>query len=77
MSVRGAGRPRKQPSSSASTSAFAPKSSCQHFKLAYSDEFPCIVPSSVGKSYARCMACESDFSVAHGGYDDVFRHTSL
>lgn len=29
----------------------------------------------VSESLARCTACESDFSIAHGGYDDVFRHT--
>lgn len=78
MSGRGAGRPRKRSSSKgADTSACAPKASKsgQRFKSSYSADFPCIVPSSVGESYARCTACESDFTIAHGGYDDVFRHT--
>ena len=77
MNARGAGRPRKWPSSSdnPSASTSGAKSCFQRFKSTYTNDFPCILPSSVSKTYARCMVCESDFSVAHGGYDDVVRHT--
>ena len=29
---------------------------------------------TIGESYARCTFCNSDFSVAHGGKNDVVAH---
>ena len=58
------------------TSASQPKKQRreQSFRQAYSEKYPCIVPSILGKSSARCTLCEIDFSISHGGMDDVNRH---
>ena len=34
-----------------------------------------IMASSKGDQYAHCKLCKSDFSVVHGGFNDVTRHT--
>ena len=46
----------------------------QKFRKEYSEKFPCIRPSAKGVYYARCMTCESDFTISHGGMLDVKRH---
>ena len=33
-----------------------------------------IVASSKGDQYAHCKLCKSDFSVAHGGFNDITHH---
>ncbi len=33
-----------------------------------------IIASSKGDQYAHCKLCKSDFSVAHGGFNDITRH---
>ena len=35
---------------------------------------PCIQPSKVGKTYARCTVCSFNLSIKHGGFDDVSKH---
>ena len=34
-----------------------------------------IITSSKGDQYAHCKLCKSDFSVAHGGFNDITRHS--
>lgn len=46
------------------------------FQKAYTDEFPCIVSSRKGNTFAMCIVCQTDFSVAHGGRSDVLKHVS-
>ena len=46
----------------------------QRFRKEYSEKFPCVRPSTKGVYCARCMTCESDFTISHGGMLDVKRH---
>lgn len=52
------------------------KTAQQCWKSSYSEENPEIVKSTKGDQYAFCKACESHFSVAHGGGHDVSRHVT-
>ena len=57
--------------------ASKPKRKCPvggKFKASW--ELPAgIMASSKGDQYAYCKLCKSDFSVVHGGFNDVTRHT--
>eukprot|EP00745_Piridium_sociabile_P033690 TRINITY_DN57899_c0_g1_i1.p1 TRINITY_DN57899_c0_g1~~TRINITY_DN57899_c0_g1_i1.p1 ORF type:complete len:405 (+),score=95.04 TRINITY_DN57899_c0_g1_i1:479-1693(+) len=46
----------------------------QHYLASYSKDFPCIAPSKLGPTYARCNVCDIDFVVTHGGASDVSAH---
>ena len=43
----------------------------QEFKTEYTKRWDFIKPSKIDKYHARCTLCESDFSVAHGGANDI------
>lgn len=45
------------------------------FNQAYSEEFPHIIASRKGNNFAFCAACRCDFSLAHAGRNDVFKHS--
>ncbi len=44
------------------------------FKDTYKNDFPCIVESGEGPTYALCTVCRSDFSIAAGGANDIKNH---
>ena len=44
----------------------------QKFLPSYTKDFPCIISTE----HARCVPCELDFKISHGGLDDVSRHCS-
>ena len=46
----------------------------QAFRKEYEQDFPAIQASKKGKKHAYCYACNSDFSIAHGGQYDVKKH---
>ena len=46
----------------------------QRFKAEYSDAWPAVKPSSRGDIFAYCTVCHIDFSVQHGGRDDIRKH---
>lgn len=46
----------------------------QLFLPSYTKAYPCVQASKVAKTHARCTVCEFDFSVKHGGFDDVSKH---
>ena len=39
-------------------------------------DIPYITYSSLGNLYARCTACNFDFTVSHGGKSDITKHIS-
>ncbi|KAG8590542.1 hypothetical protein GDO81_006790 [Engystomops pustulosus] len=45
-----------------------------HFKDAWMKEHPFLKKSRRGNSFAFCELCAADFSVGHGGYNDITRH---
>ncbi len=63
-------------SSSESSSGPAAKKKCQaggKFKVSW--KLPVgITASSKGAEYAHCKLCMRDFSIAHGGFNDITRH---
>ena len=52
------------------------KKRCQPFLGSYTTKWQCIKQSQTKNvpGYAFCTVCGCDFSVAHGGKDDVRRH---
>lgn len=46
----------------------------QTFKEEYSKKWKCIVSSKKSPNHARCSVCASDFSIGHGGANDVQWH---
>ena len=46
----------------------------QVFINKYSDEFPCTKRSKRGDGFALCTVCSCDFSIAHGGRNDIAKH---
>ncbi len=46
----------------------------QKFKSDYTRDFPCIKVSRKGNFHAYCSVCNCDFSIQHGGRDDIKRH---
>ena len=50
------------------------KKKTQQFRQAYCKTWPCISPSSKGDNMAFCKLCRTDFSISHGGANDVMRH---
>lgn len=46
----------------------------QKYKPDYHKDFPCIVASKVGDTYAFCTVCACDLKIAHGGRNDIQRH---
>ena len=46
----------------------------QHFLDSYVEKWPCISRSTLGIYFAKCNACNCDFSVKHGGGNDIFKH---
>lgn len=46
----------------------------QKYKESYHEEWPCISKSRKGELHAFCTTCSRDFSVNHGGSNDVKRH---
>lgn len=45
-----------------------------HFDSGWIQEIPGICKSSKGNTYAHCSFCISDFSISHGGRNDVTTH---
>ncbi|XP_063222680.1 xyloside xylosyltransferase 1 isoform X3 [Bacillus rossius redtenbacheri] len=45
------------------------------FNKLYAEEFLHIILSRKGENYAYCVACRFDFSLAHAGRNDVFKHS--
>jgi hypothetical protein len=60
-------------SNSSLPSAKRPKRLC-HFDDSWPKEFKGIKKSSLGDTFARCVLCNSDFSIGHGGRNDVTAH---
>lgn len=58
------------------TSNKSSKSYFQTFKESYTNDFPSIQKSSKGVKFAFCYICRNDFSISHGGRNDVFRHVN-
>lgn len=48
----------------------------QSFKESYSTDFSFIKKSSKGESYSYCIICKVDFSISHGGRNDITAHAS-
>ena len=46
----------------------------QTFRKEYSNKWPCIIRSKVDEFTARCTVCECDFSISHGGANDITAH---
>ena len=46
----------------------------QTFREEYHKKWPCITASLKGEHFARCSLCSCDFSVGHGGSNDVHVH---
>lgn len=46
------------------------------FQQAFTKEFPCIISSKKGSTFAMCTVCNCEFSVAHGGKTDVVKHVN-
>lgn len=46
----------------------------QHFREAYSAEFPCILRSRKGEKFAFCSVCACDINIAHSGKSDIVTH---
>ena len=68
----------EQGSSSKSIEPAKKKSKKYHQKFlpSYTKDFPCIIASKISTEHARCVPCELDFKISHGGLDDVSRHCS-
>ena len=47
---------------------------CQQFLDKYTLNFPGIKRSTIGPTFAHCTFCNDDFSIHHGGADDIKRH---
>ena len=47
----------------------------QHYRREYTQEWPCIVSSSIDTLHAYCTLCNKNLSVKSGGRDDVKKHT--
>ena len=41
---------------------------------AWADKYPGVRKSPKGESFALCSICQDDFSVSHGGRNDVEKH---
>ena len=51
------------------------KKYCVKFKNSWCNKFKFIQKSRKGEGFASlCTVCESDFSIAHGGENDINRH---
>lgn len=48
----------------------------QKFRSDYIISWPFLCPSKLGDSHAHCKTCCSDFSISHGGRDDIKKHIS-
>ena len=46
----------------------------QEFIDTYIDKWPGITRSTVGIHYAKCNACNTDFSIKYGGSNDITKH---
>jgi hypothetical protein len=46
----------------------------QRYLASYALELPGIQVSTISKEHAFCSICSVDFSVAHGGRNDVSKH---
>ena len=46
------------------------------FKDSWPSKFSYIRKSSKGDNFAHCTVCRSDFSVGHGGENDITRHNA-
>lgn len=44
------------------------------FKKDFIEEFPLIIESRKGNTFAFCSACRCDFLIAHGGRRDIVKH---
>ena len=51
-----------------------PKQYSQVFLNSYTNEFPCIVKSHKGATFAFCSVCTCNISISHGGLNDVKVH---
>ena len=46
----------------------------ERFKTDYTTKWPCLVKGSKGEHFCLCKICDCEFTVAHGGRNDCFRH---
>ena len=71
---------RKAESSTSKHDEALPKK-CAHtqiFWTSYTTQWPCVVPAwSKLSCYAHSIVCDEDFSIGHGGGNDVRRHVEL
>ena len=44
------------------------------FKKKWTEDHVCIKSSRKGDTFAFCEVCRADFTISHGGYNDVKRH---
>ena len=59
----------------ASTSSSKSKSQRkQMFREEYSTRWPCIIRSKLDDFTARCTVCQCDFTISHGGANDITAH---
>lgn len=47
----------------------------QKYKTEYTVKYPVVIRSKLDDEHAFCTVCNCDISVAHGGIDDVRKHT--
>ncbi|KAL8619095.1 hypothetical protein ACOMHN_019367 [Nucella lapillus] len=46
----------------------------QSYRVEYTEKYPCIQRCPTDSSKVWCSACDQDFSIKHGGMDDIKRH---
>lgn len=64
---------RKATASGAEKNPKQPKLTGQVYRTQYTEKYPCI-KSTKRPDFVRCEICLSEFSIRHGGLNDVERH---